>query len=282
MSKRQSSLMFIVSLVISGMIFLQMGLYIISIVAGWNAKFNLVVVCHSWLRSIGLSSLEYALDALVIYTLSFSLWKIGSQIVHAARMKNRFEQYRERKLTIELNRAYGSGKEDFIVVSHPAPIAITMGFVWPKIIVSTGLMNLLDEGELKAVMTHEKYHQENRDPLKLFLLSLCALTMWYIPILKWFNQKYRIIQEVLADEFAIEKQRTSVNLASALLKMLKVGKPEKMSFIYASFADTSVNYRIQHILNPVKGVQLELPLKVTLISLTIFSLLCVLFIYALA
>ena len=42
MSKRQSSIMFIVSLVISGMIFLQMGLYVISMLAGWNVRFNLV------------------------------------------------------------------------------------------------------------------------------------------------------------------------------------------------------------------------------------------------
>jgi len=126
------------------------------------------------------------------------------------------------------------------------------------------------------------YHKDNRDPLKIFLLSLCASTMWYIPILKWFNQQYRIIQEVLADEFAIKKQQTSVNLGSALLKMLKVGKLEKMPFAYASFADTSVNYRIEYILNPLKDVQCKIPLKEAFLSLAIFILICVFFIYAIA
>ncbi|TQR05009.1 M56 family metallopeptidase [Psychrobacillus soli] len=282
MSKRQSSFLFFAALVISGTIFIQMAIYAVSMLVGWNAKFNLVVVCHSWLKAIGLSSLEFALDGLVIFTLVFTIWHISSQLIHTARMKKRLEQYREITLTNELNQTYGSEKEDFIIISHPAPMAITMGFVQPKIVISTGLINLLTNDELEAVIAHEMYHKANRDPLKIFILSLCASTIGYIPILKWFNQQYRIIQEVLADEFAIKKQETSVHLGSALLKMLKVGMAKKMPFAYASFADTSVNYRIEYILNPLKNIQMQIPLKVALISFAIFSLICAIFIYALA
>lgn len=282
MSKRQSSFLFFAALVISGTIFIQMAIYAISMLAGWNARFNLVVVCHSWLKAAGMSSLEFILDALVIFTLTFTIWHICSQLIHTARMKKRLEQYKEHTLTNELNQTYGNEKEDFLVLSHPAPMAITMGFAQPKIIISTGLIKLLTNDELKAVLTHETYHKANRDPLKLFILSLCASTIGYIPILKWFNEQYRIIQEVLADEFAIRKQETSVHLGSALLKMLKVGMAKKMPFAYASFADTSVNYRIENILNPLKNSQMKIPLKVAFISLVIFSFICSIFIYALA
>ncbi|MBS4220953.1 M56 family metallopeptidase [Bacillus sp. FJAT-49711] len=282
MSKRQSFLILIVSLFISGTILLQMGLYIISMLAGWNVKFNIVAVCHSWLKAFGMSSIEYVLDGLVIYTLLFSLWKIGSQLVQTIRMKKRFQQYEVKNLTIEMSCVYGSGKEEILVLSHPTPMAFTMGFVRPKIIITTGLINLLNNDELKAVISHEMYHKENRDPLKVFLLSLSSSIMWYIPIQKWFHHKYRVIQEILADEFAIKQQDTYVNLGNALLKMLKVGRQDKMPFSYVSFADTSVNYRIEYILNPLKEVQLQLPLKIAFISLTIFSLICGLFIYALA
>jgi beta-lactamase regulating signal transducer with metallopeptidase domain len=282
MYKRQSLSMLIVSLVISGTIFLQVGLYLISLVAGWDVRYNLVAVCHSWMKTIGLSSLEYVLDAFVIYTLLFTIWKIGMQFYHASRMKKRFMQYKENTLTSKMNRTYSKGKDEFIVISHPSPLAITMGFVRPKIVLSTGLMSLLNDDELKAVISHEMYHKENQDPRNIFLMSLCSSTMGYIPILKWFDQKYKIMKELLADEYAIEKQETSVNLGSALLKMLKVCKHEKMPFVYASFADTSVNYRIDYILNPLRGIQIKLPVKVTLMSLTIFCLICALFIYALA
>ncbi|MEK3936301.1 M56 family metallopeptidase [Sporosarcina sp. FSL W7-1349] len=282
MSKRQSSFMLIVSLLISGVVFLQMGLYLISILAGWNVRFNLVEVCHSWIKAFGLSSLEYVLDGFVVYTLLFAIWKIGLHWFHAARMKKRFELYKENALTIAMNQTYNSGKKEIIVISYPAPVAITVGLSRPKIVVSTGLMSLLNDDELTAVVYHEMYHKESRDPLKIYLLSLCSSTLWYIPILKWCHQKYRIVNELLADGFAIEKQATSVNLGSALLKMLKVGKQETMPFAYASFADTSVNYRIDYIVNPFMDIQLKLPRRVVFLSAMIFSLICALFIYALA
>ncbi|QUG40399.1 M48 family metalloprotease [Psychrobacillus sp. INOP01] len=282
MSKRQSSFIFFLSLFISGTIFIQMALYVLSLLAGWNVKFNIVEVCHSWMKAIGLSSLEYALDALVIYTLLFSIWHIGSQFFYASRLKNHIEQYKDNLLTNNMNQTYGSRKKDFIIVSNPAPIAITMGFICPRIVISTGLISLLTDDELKAVISHEIYHKDNRDPLKIFLLSLCASTIRYIPILKWFNHQYRIIQEVLADEYAIRIQETSVNLGSALLKMLKVGNQKKMPFAYASFADTSVNYRIEYMLDPLKDVQWKVPFKKAFLSLAIFILICVFFIYALA
>lgn len=257
MSKRQSTYIFYLSLIISGTIFIQMALYILSMSAGWNVKFNFVEVCHSWMKAIGLSSLEYVLDALVIYTLLFSIWHIGSQIFHATQLKKQFELYKDNLLTNNMNQMHSSGENDFIIISNPAPIAITMGFFRPKIVISTGLISLLTDDELKAVVSHEIYHRDNRDPLKIFVLTLFASTIWYIPILKWFNQQFRIIQEVLADEYAIKKQQTSMHLGSALLKMLKVGKQEKMPFAYASFADTSVNYRIEYLLNPVEAKNID-------------------------
>ena len=222
------------------------------------------------------------LDALVIFTLFFSIWKITSQWFQSSRMKKQLELYKDSKLTIEMNETFSEGKKEFIIVSHPVPLAITMGFMRPKILLSTRLINLLNEDELEAVIAHEMAHKENRDPLKIFLLTLCSSTMWYIPILKWFNRQYRIMKELAADENAIEKQETTVHIGSALLKMLKVGQPKKMAFTYASFADTSVNYRIDYILNPLKGHNLRIPFHVTLLSVVIFSLICSLFIFVLA
>ncbi|MBD8027142.1 M56 family metallopeptidase [Ureibacillus sp. Re31] len=282
MSKRRSTFTYLFPLAISSIIFIQMGLYILSIFGGWNTKYNLVVACHSLLKAIGLSSLRYALDLLVFYTVLYLLWKIGSQLFNSWKLKRKFKQYQDITLTNEFNIMYHNEKDDIVVISHPIPLAITMGFIRPKIVFSTGLINLLTDEELRSVITHEFYHFKNRDPLKVFLISLCASTMWYIPILQWFTQQYRIIQELLADEYAIKKQNTSVYLSSALLKMIKVGKQQKMPFAYVSFADTSVNYRIEYILNPLKNIEWKIPKKESYISVFIFLLICLFFIYALA
>lgn len=281
MYKRQSSMMFSLSLIISGTIFLQMGYYLWSVFMGWDIRFNLIAVCQSWLKRIGLSSLEYMLDALVIYTFIFLIWKISSQCTQTVRMQKQLELYKDHKLTAEMNATYGSGERHFVIVSQPAPLAITMGFIHPKIVLSTGLVNLLEKEELEAVIAHEMAHLKSRDPLTYFIMTLCSSVIWYIPILKWLNQQYRILKELAADDFAIEKQETSIHISSALLKMLKVKKPDTMAFTYASFADTSINYRINYLLNPLKEMRVNIPFQMVLLSFVIFSLICVSFAYAL-
>jgi beta-lactamase regulating signal transducer with metallopeptidase domain len=281
MSKNRSKAIFITCTFIAGTILFQMGMYVLYVLLGWDPKFNLIQVCHSVARSLGLSSVEYMLDALVFYTVFLSIWKIGKQLFAANKIYKRLAIYRHEQLTQVINRKYNEGNQDFTVISCSAPIAVTMGFLNPKIILSTGLLNLLDENELEAVIYHELYHKKHRDPLKIFLLSLFASIMWYIPILKWFHQKYKIIREILADHYAINRQGTSVDLGSALLKMLKTVNRANMPFSYVSFADTSVNYRIKYILDPQTEIPLKLPFMLTVTSIYVFLMLCILFLITL-
>ncbi|WP_346234865.1 M56 family metallopeptidase [Lysinibacillus telephonicus] len=281
MNKCQSTKMFFLSIVISGTILIQMIAYLIALLSGTNLNFNIIEVCQNTLKMIGLTSLQYAVDILVLSTVLFSLWKIGTQIIHTIRLKAKLHQYENKKLSEEYNYRYGTGKEDFIVISYPVPVAITIGFISPKIVLSTALVAVLSEEELEAVIFHEMYHKKSHDPLKLFLLSISAAILPYIPILKWFNENYRIIQEIMADENAIEKQQSAIHIGSALLKMLKVGKLDSKSFAYASFAESSVNYRIEYLLNPLQSNQIKIPLVMAMWSLIVFSLICIIFIYAL-
>lgn len=282
MNIRQSRTMFFLAIFISGTIFIQMVMYLFSIISGSNIKFNIIEVCQHTLKLIGFNSLIYAVDILVLFTVIFALWNISAQIFHAVQMQNRLQQYKNKQLSTEFNTQYRNSKNDFLIISYPVPVAITIGFISPKIVLSTGLLELLKEEELEAVIHHEMYHLKNHDPLKIFLLSICSITLPYIPILKWFNEKYRIIQEIMADEMAIAKQETSIHIGSALLKMLKVGKLDSKSFAYASFAETSVNYRIEYLLNPLKNNKIKIPVVITMWSSVVFSLISIFFIYALA
>jgi beta-lactamase regulating signal transducer with metallopeptidase domain len=105
--------------------------------------------------------------------------------------------------------------------------------------------------------------------------------MWYIPILKWFHQKYKIIREVLADHYAINRQGTPMDLGSALLKMLKTVNRANMPFSYVLFADASANYRIKYILDPQTEIPLKLPFMLTITSIYVFLMLCILFLITL-
>ena len=59
--------------------------------------------------------------------------------------------------------------------------------------------------EMDAIIFHEEYHQNNRDPLKLFCFTLLAEGMIYIPILKGLLQRYHVYQELAADKYAMRK-----------------------------------------------------------------------------
>lgn len=279
MFKRQTKTMFIVCLIIAGTIFTQMGLYVLSMFAGLDMRFNLIIVCHDAMKAFGLSFLKYALDALVFSTLLLSIWKMGTQWYYAARLKRFFNPYIDHSLTREMNETYG---RDIHIISYPVPIAVTMGFFRPNIVLSTGLREMLSDDEFEAVVHHEIHHQQNHDPLKVFIVSFFASIMWYMPILRWVREQYKIAKELLADEYAIHQQGSSVDLGSALLKMLKAGRQMNMPFSYVSFADTSVNYRIHYILDPLTEFPLNVPLKSAVASLSIFTIICVLFIYALS
>lgn len=282
MNKRQSGAMFFLSIFISGTIFTQMIVYLFSLITGSNMKFNIFEVCQNTLKLIGFTSFIYAVDLLVFGTLLLSLWKISVQIIHTIKMRHSLQQYISENLSREFNERIGSRNNEIMIISYPVPVAITIGLFSPKIVISTSLIELLSKEELDAVIYHETYHLNNHDPFKILLLSICSVTLPYIPILKWFKEKYLVIQEVMADKLAIDKQGTAIHIGSALLRMLKVRKLESKSFAYASFAETSVNYRIEHIVNPIKENQIKIPVIMTIWSIIVFSLISIFFIYALA
>ncbi|WP_245553017.1 M56 family metallopeptidase [Brevibacillus massiliensis] len=276
MEKSIEAVIFISGVLIAGTILLQMGMYVLHVLLGREIAFNLIQVCQNGMHLLGLSSLGYVLDAFVFYTLLSTVWKTAEQMLASKKMYNRLRARRHPALTDEINQKYGGKNRDFLVISHPAPLAFTMGF-HPRIILSTGLFHALEQAELEAVIYHELYHQKHGDPFKTFLLSLFASVLCYIPILKWLQQKYKIIREVLADNDAINRMGTSVYLGSALVKLLKRGNQVQQPFAHVSFTEVSINYRIKRILDPEAEFPLQLPPAPTMVSIYVLLLLWTVF-----
>jgi hypothetical protein len=98
------------------------------------------------------------------------------------------------------------------------PQAFCAGFVRPEIYVSRGALDRLGEGELRAVVAHERYHRRWRDPLRQVLGRALADALFFIPVLRRTSDRYGILGELAADEAAIASVRDRRALASALLK----------------------------------------------------------------
>ncbi|MDQ0859873.1 M56 family metallopeptidase [Bacillus sp. V2I10] len=131
------------------------------------------------------------------------------------------------------------------VVDYTQPFAFTYGFIHPKILVSTTLIDLLQPFELEAVLEHEYYHCQNRDPFKLSIWFSLARVFSFLPISRKLYERYMMEKEIKADTFAIHKVGIKA-VASALYKLMT--NVPSSSFATAHFQNHSfqdANTRIE-------------------------------------
>ncbi|WP_426455224.1 M56 family metallopeptidase [Paenibacillus sp. S-38] len=257
----------------------QMGLYVVQGITGKSVGYNLFLHCTALAASLGLAWVVYVLDGVVVFTMLLLFWGAAKQIFYSLRASGKLERLHHEELTALLAERYGLGPGELQVVEHPDAIALTMGLLRPRIVLSTGLLQMLEPGELEAIVYHEQFHMKHRDPLKTMLMTGCADILWYIPILRWNARQYSAAREVLADASAVRKTGEPVHLGSALLKLLKRKQVHSYAFAYASFAETSINYRIQQLIDPEAVQALSFPLKRMMISLKVTAALTAMFLF---
>ena len=110
------------------------------------------------------------------------------------------------------------------VVATGEAFAVTHGLLRPRILLSTGLIDALDEAELAAVLVHERHHLRRRDPLRLLAARLLAGYGWYLPLLRWWAQRLALRGELAADQAATTRAGVAA-VAGALLKLADLPAP---------------------------------------------------------
>lgn len=100
--------------------------------------------------------------------------------------------------------------------AHPEPIAYTAGLLRPRIWVSTGLCQPLDDDALEAVLWHERAHVVARDPLRVLIARVLAALLFAIPWIGALVERYEVAKELEADREAMRKTGSPEPLARAL------------------------------------------------------------------
>ncbi len=111
-------------------------------------------------------------------------------------------------------RARVLGRVD--VVDAPRAFAFAYGWIRPRICVSTGLLDVLDDPELEAVMHHEGWHAARRDPLRLLLAQTIGAAFGAVPEMRRLVRLYVVAMEVAADRHVVAMMGHPRALASAL------------------------------------------------------------------
>jgi Zn-dependent protease with chaperone function len=118
---------------------------------------------------------------------------------------------------------------DAIVVEGRLPQAFCAGLVRPRVYITIGALERLDEAALAAVLEHERHHARRRDPLRLASGRVLSKALFFLPWLRALAERERSLAELSADDSAtIGGDRSA--LARAMLAFEESGgiDPERV------------------------------------------------------
>ncbi|WP_431086208.1 M56 family metallopeptidase [Paenibacillus sp. 8b26] len=281
MWKTRSKLLFTAGAFISGFALIQMGMYAGQHIFGWKLDFNVFQICRSLLQNYGIGYMVDALSGLVFLTFGIAGVEAIRQCIATRAAFRRLHRMRDSVLTEALGTRYRDlGADRIWVINYAKPAAFTMGLWKPRIVLSSALLSVLDKHEEEAVVYHEAYHMKHYDPLKTWLLQMCATLLFYLPVLRHITKLYKTAREILADNAAINRTGSPMGIGSALLKLLSMTPANAHlvnSAACSSFAETSINYRISRILDPQQEPVIQLPWRSIMFSGYVLVMLTLMF-----
>lgn len=104
-----------------------------------------------------------------------------------------------------------------LVAAHP--LACASGWVRPLVLLSTWMVEHLDQRELEAVITHELAHVARRDTLVLWVGRMLRDAFWYLPTSRTAYHLLEQEKELACDDLAVAVTQRPLALASALTKV---------------------------------------------------------------
>jgi Zn-dependent protease with chaperone function len=115
------------------------------------------------------------------------------------------------------------------VLDHPAAVAYCVPGIRPRIVISAGTVALLDDGELAAVVEHERGHASERHGLVMMpMVGLGKLFGW-VPYADLAPAAVACLLEMAADDYST-RRHDRTTLVSALVSMATAGAAPACSF----------------------------------------------------
>ena len=113
------------------------------------------------------------------------------------------------------------GNTNARVIDIDLPYSAQIGFWNSELVVSSGLLEILDEAHLSAVIAHEQAHLYYRDTFWFFWLGWVRSFSFWLPNTETLWQELLLLRELRADRKATE-QADYLLLAESLLTFVRV------------------------------------------------------------
>ena len=118
-----------------------------------------------------------------------------------------------------LAAALGAPPAQVLLRPYNRPLALTLGFRRPRVLLSTWMVEHLDARELEAVLAHELGHVAQRDYPLIWLATVLRDGFCYLPTSRAAYRRLEQEKELACDELAVGVTRRPLALASALTKV---------------------------------------------------------------
>jgi len=143
-----------------------------------------------------------------------------------------------------------------LVVDHPAAAAYCLPGLRPEIVISAGVLDLLDADELAAVLAHERAHLRERHDLVLLPFSALLRAFSWAGITTKAYRAVGLLLEMHADDRVL-RQRPARELATALLRVGAAGGggvPAGALAVAGQRGECEVAARVIRLLRPPPGL----------------------------
>ena len=138
------------------------------------------------------------------------------------------------------------------------PFAAQVGFWQPELVVSQGLLQVLDRDRLDAVITHEQAHYHYRDTFWFFWLGWVRTCTAWLPSTENLWQELLLMRELRADRWAAQRVDPLLLAESLLVVVSAPLLPESCCATFSAVVPPSrLEERVAALLAPPDPVQPE-------------------------
>ncbi len=144
-----------------------------------------------------------------------------------------------------------------LLVESQAPILALAGVWRPRLVISRAVLEALSRDQLETSLSHERAHQLSRDNVKRLLLLLAPPMLPFVPGFGTLERAWTRLSEWAADDFAAaENPDRSLSLASALVRIARMGTPPRLSGICTTLVGegSDLAERVNRLLQPAKCI----------------------------
>lgn len=132
----------------------------------------------------------------------------------------------------------GPSEEEMLIVDDTAAIMAVAGIVHPRLLVSQSVMDALSEEQREAAFRHEAAHRTSRDNLKKLLFLLSPDVLPFVSGASDLDRAWSKFTEWAADDEAVDgNQERALSLASALVRVAKLGVHPSPAYLLSSLVD---------------------------------------------